>query len=197
MRKRAVSTVCTFYTYALKTYAVIYLTIFWLPTFTQEVFKIVQLGGNHKSLSIYRITAAEGVDSITMEYIDLHSCLGVNDLNGHIDLNTNWSEVEGGVFSEELVTSYPLIITKGNSLWGTIAGEGLPVGPTPPQGAFLKMCLNRKFSSLHRKLLREEQEGRVPGPPSYYTRRGGGIPVLPSTNLCKDTKTASHSMFDN
>ncbi len=61
MRKRAVSTVCTFYTYALKTYAVIYLTIFWLPTFRHEVFKIVQLGGNHMSLSIYRITAAEGV----------------------------------------------------------------------------------------------------------------------------------------
>ncbi len=100
------------------------------------------------------------------------------------------------MFSEELVTSYPLLITKGNSLRGTFAGEGLPVGPAP-QGAFLKMCLNRKFSSLRRKLFREEQEGGVPGPPSYYTRRGDGIPVLLSTNLCKDTKIASHGMFDN
>jgi hypothetical protein len=28
------------------------------------------------------------------------------------------------------------------------------------------------FSSLHRKLFREEQEGRIPGPPSYFTKRG-------------------------
>ena len=46
-----------------------------------------------------------------------------------------------------------------------------------PQGPFLKTCLNGKFSSLHRKLVREEQEGGVPGPPSYFTRRRDGIPV--------------------
>jgi hypothetical protein len=56
---------------------------------------------------------------------------GVNDLNGRIDLNTNGSEAEGGVFTEDLVTRYPLIVTKCNSLRGTIAGEGLPVGPAP------------------------------------------------------------------
>jgi hypothetical protein len=58
----------------------------------------------------------------------------------------------------------------------TIAGEGLPVG-LAPKGPFLKARLNGKFSSLYRKLFREEKEGGVPGPPSYYTRRGGGIPV--------------------
>jgi hypothetical protein len=34
------------------------------------------------------------------------------------------------------------------------------MGPAP-LGPFLKMCLNGKFSSLHRKLVREEQEGGV------------------------------------
>jgi hypothetical protein len=50
------------------------------------------------------------------------------------------------------------------------------VGPAP-QGPFLKTCLNGKFSSLHRKLVREEQEGGVSGTPSYFTRRRDGIPV--------------------
>ncbi len=102
--------------------------------------------------------------------------LRINDLNGCFDLNMNGSEVEGGVFTEEIVTSYPLLDTKRNSLRGTIGGEGLPVGPAL-RGSFLKTCLNGRFSSLHRKLFREEQEGGVPGPPSYYTRRGDGIQV--------------------
>jgi hypothetical protein len=66
---------------------------------------------------------------------------GVNDLNGRIDLNMNGSEAEGGVFTEDLVTWYPLLVTKCNTLRGTIAGEGLPLDPAL-QGPFLKMCLN-------------------------------------------------------
>ncbi len=79
------------------------------------------------------------------------------------------------MFAEELVTRYPLIVIKCNSLRRTIAGEGLPVGPAH-QGPFLRTC-HEKFSSLHRKLFREEQEGGIPGPPSYFTRRGEGILV--------------------
>jgi hypothetical protein len=134
------------------------------------------IAGNHLSLPIFRISAAEGVVLHNYGINRVSQLFGVNDLNGRIDLNTNGSEVEGGVFTEELVTRYPLLITKCNSLRRTIVGEGLPVGPAP-QGPFLKTCLNGKFSSLHRKLFREEQEGGVPGPPSYYTRRGDGIPV--------------------
>ncbi len=33
------------------------------------------------------------------------------------------------------------------------------------------------MSSLHRKLFREEQEGGVPDPPSYFIRRGDAILV--------------------
>jgi hypothetical protein len=121
------------------------------------------IAGNHMSLSIYRIPAAKGVVLHNYGIDKVAQLFGVNDLNRRIDLNMNGSKVEGGVFTEELVTRYPLLVTKCNSLRGTIAGEGLPVGPTP-LGPFLKMCLNGKFSSLHRKLVREEQEGGVPAP---------------------------------
>ncbi len=90
---------------------------------------------------------------------------GVNDLNGRIDLHTNGSEVEGEFFPEELVHRHPFLVQKCNSLRGALAGAGLPVGPAP-QGPLLKTCLNGKFSRLHRKLFREEQECGVPGPPS-------------------------------
>jgi hypothetical protein len=39
------------------------------------------------------------------------------------------------------------------------------------------MCLTRKFISLHMNLYREEREGKVPGPYSYFTRKGNGIPA--------------------
>jgi hypothetical protein len=84
--------------------------------------------------------------------------------------------VEGGFFPEELVNRYPFLVLKCNSLRGALLGAGLPVGPAP-QGPLLKTCLNRKFSRLYRKLFREEQECGVPGPPSYFRRRGDGIPV--------------------
>ncbi len=61
------------------------------------------------------------------------------------------------------------------------------LGPAP-QGPFLRTCLNGKFSSLHWKLLREEQEGGIPGPPPTSLGGGMGYQSLPSTNLCKDTK---------
>jgi hypothetical protein len=56
------------------------------------------------------------------------------------------------------------------------------VGPTP-QRPFLKTHLNGKLSSLHRKLFREEQEGGVPGPPSYFMRRGDVI-LVPALHKC-------------
>jgi DNA-binding SARP family transcriptional activator len=40
------------------------------------------------------------------------------------------------------------------------------------------MCLNGKFSTLHRKLFREEQEDGTLGPSSYFTRRWDAKPVL-------------------
>jgi hypothetical protein len=55
----------------------------------------------------------------------------VNDLNARIEPNTNGSEMEGGLFTEELVTRYPLIVIKCNSLRGTITEEGLTVGTAP------------------------------------------------------------------
>ncbi len=55
--------------------------------------------------------------------------------------------------------------------------EGLSVGPAP-KGPFLRTCLMESLvASLHRKLIREEQDGGVPGPPSYFTSKGDGIPV--------------------
>jgi hypothetical protein len=110
---------------------------------------------NHMSLPINRMTATKGVVLHNYGVDRVAQLFRVNDLNGRIDLNTNGSEVEGGVFFEELVTCYALIIINCNSLRGTIVREGLPVGPAP-QGPFLKTCLNGKFSSLHRKLFTEE-----------------------------------------
>jgi hypothetical protein len=74
------------------------------------------------SLPIYRITAAEGVVLHNYGIDRVAQLFGVNYLNGRIDLNTNGSKVEEGVFIEELVTRYPLLVTKCNSLKGTIAG---------------------------------------------------------------------------
>ena len=134
------------------------------------------IAGNHMSPAIYRITAAEGVVLYSYGIDRVSQLCGINDLNGRIDLHRNGSEVENGNFPEELVTRYPFLVLKCNSLRGALAGAGLPVGPAP-QGPFLKTCLSGKFSSLYRKLFREEQECGVPGPPSYFTRRGDGIPV--------------------
>jgi hypothetical protein len=80
------------------------------------------------SLPIYRITPAEGVVLHNYGIDRVAQLFGVNDLNGCIDLNTNGSEVEGGLFVDEFVIRYPLIVIKCNFLRGTIAGEGLLVG---------------------------------------------------------------------
>jgi hypothetical protein len=94
-----------------------------------------------------RITTAEEVVLLNYGLDGVAQLFGVDDLNGHIDPNTNGSEVEGGLFTEELVTRYPLRVIKCNSLRGAIVGEGLPVG-CAPQRPFLKMCLNGKFFFL-------------------------------------------------
>jgi hypothetical protein len=98
--------------------------------------------------------------------------------HGCIDPNTNGSEVEGGVFTEELVTRYPFVVKKCNSLRGQLWGRGSQWA-LPPQGTFLKTRLHGKLCSLHRKLFMEEQEGGVPCPPptTYFIRRGDGILV--------------------
>ncbi len=86
------------------------------------------IAGNHMSLPIHRITPAEGVVLHNYGIDRVAQLFGVNNLNGRIDPSTNGSEVESGLFAEELVTRYPLIVIKCNSLRRTIAGEGLPVG---------------------------------------------------------------------
>ncbi len=102
---------------------------------------------------------------------------GVNDKNGRIDPKTNESEVEGGLFTEELATRYSLIVIKWNSLRWTIAGEGLPVGPAPPQGPSLGLALMESLEACI-GIIHGGVGGRGPRSPSYITRRGGdGIPV--------------------
>jgi hypothetical protein len=91
------------------------------------------IAGNPISLPMYRITPAEGVVLHNYGIDRVAQLFGVNDLNGRTDPKTNGSEVEGGLFAEELVTRFPLIVIKCNSLRGKIAGEGLPVGPAPPR----------------------------------------------------------------
>jgi hypothetical protein len=134
------------------------------------------IAGNHMSLPIYRITPAEGVVLHNYGIDRVAKLFRVNDLNGLIDPRTNGFKVDRGLFAEESVTRFPLIVIKCNSLRGTIAGKGLPVGPAP-QGPFLRTCLNRKFSSVHIKLIQGGAGGRDPRSPSYFTRRGDGIPV--------------------
>jgi hypothetical protein len=68
------------------------------------------------SLPIYRITTVQGV------VLHSYGIDRVAQLFGVSDPNTNGSETEGGLFTEELVTRYPLIVIKCNSLRGTIAG---------------------------------------------------------------------------
>jgi hypothetical protein len=85
------------------------------------------------SLDIYRITTAEGVVLHNYGIDRVAQLFGVNDLNGHIDPTTNGVEVEGGLFTEELVTRYPLIVIKCNSLEGNNCGGGTPSGPYPPR----------------------------------------------------------------
>ncbi len=89
------------------------------------------IAGNHMSLPIYRITTAEWVVLHNYGIDRIAQLCGVNDLNGRIDPSTNRFEVEGGLFTEDLVTRYPFIVIKCISLRATIAGEGPPVGPAP------------------------------------------------------------------
>ncbi len=105
---------------------------------------------------------------------------GVNDLNGLSDPSTNRFEVEGGLFTEDLVTRYPFIVIKCISLRATIAGEGPPVGPDP-KGSFLRTYLNGKFSSLYRKLYREEWKNSVLGPPLPLLHQEGRWDTGPYT----------------
>ncbi len=94
------------------------------------------IASNHMSLPIYRITLAEVVVLHNYGIDRVAQLFGVNDLNGRMDPNTNGSEVEGGLFAEELVTRYPLIVIKWNFLRRTIAGRDSlwalpPKGPLP------------------------------------------------------------------
>jgi hypothetical protein len=72
---------------------------------------------------------------MTMEEIDLHSCLGSMTEWTIFGLNMNRSEVEGGVFTEELITNSMYILWQGweqhvplvwvGSLLWTLMGTGL------------------------------------------------------------------------
>ncbi len=135
------------------------------------------IAGNHMSPAIYRITAPDGV--VLHNYgIDrvsqLFELFGVNDLNGHIDLHTNGSEVEGGFFPEELVNRYPFLVLKCNSLRGALAGAGLPVGPAPKGPSSRHVSTESSVDCIGNFSGRSRNEG-VPGPPSYFRRRGDGI----------------------
>ncbi len=81
------------------------------------------IAGNHMSLPIQRINAAEGVVLRSYRIDRVAQLYGGDDLNGCIDLNMNGFEVEGGLFTEELVIRYPLLVTKCNSLRGHLQGR--------------------------------------------------------------------------
>jgi hypothetical protein len=94
------------------------------------------IAGNPISLPMYRITPAEGVVLHNSGIDRVAQLFGVNDLNGRTDPKTNGSEVEGGLFAEELVTRYPLIVIKCNSLGGKLQGrDSLWALPPPPPRA--------------------------------------------------------------
>ncbi len=64
---------------------------------------------------------------------------------------------------------------QGASLSSAVASEGRRA---------IKYCIADRLGA---QAYREEQEGRIPGPPSYSTRRMDGIPV-PVHHKCKDIK---------
>jgi hypothetical protein len=145
------------------------------------------IAGNHLSLSIYRISSAEGLVRDNYGINKVAQLFGVNDLIVCIDLNTNGSEVEGGVFIEELVTSYRLLITKCNSLRRTIAGEGLPVSSFSRHG-----LMESSVACIGNCSGRSRRVGSQ-APPPTTVGRGMGYWSLPSTNCCKSVET-QHTM---
>jgi hypothetical protein len=91
--------------------------------------------------------------------------------------------VEGGLFTEELVTRYPLIVIKCHSFRGTIAREVMPLkGPSSGLAIMesLVPCIGN-FSGRSRRA-----GSQIPIPTSQG--EGMGYLSLPSTNLCKGTK---------
>jgi hypothetical protein len=70
------------------------------------------------------------------------------------------------------------LVNKCKNLRGKIYKRRLPATARCPAG-FADMFLGMKWSKLYRSLHREEEDSKLPGPPSYFTRRRDGIPVPP------------------
>jgi hypothetical protein len=113
---------------------------------------------------------------------------GVSDLNGRTDLNTDGPEVEGGLFTEELVIRYALLFLKMQLIGGVHFQERDSWGSCPSRaGPFLKMCLYGKISCLHRILFREESCAETVlgvGPCGPFSPRSLHCPPDRHTHIC-------------
>jgi hypothetical protein len=135
------------------------------------------ISGNHVSPKLYKISAAEGLILNHYGLNRVAQLYGTNDLNGQIDTQTLASQTQPGVFTEDLITRYPLLVLKCNALATTFLGTGLNTAVVTPVAPFIITCMSSKLSSLHRNLYRKEKEAEIPGPPAYFTRSREGIPV--------------------
>jgi hypothetical protein len=67
---------------------------------------------NHISPKLYKISAAEGLIFNHYGLNRVAQLYGTNDLNGQIDTQTLASQSQSGVFIEDLITRYPLLVLK-------------------------------------------------------------------------------------
>jgi len=81
-------------------------------------------------------------------------------------------------FPQELQRREPEIVAKCKRLRGKIGRAG--GRQKRPQSSFSLALQQVKGSRLYRKMARDEIDGKLPGPPSYFTRRKDGysVPVL-------------------
>jgi hypothetical protein len=76
------------------------------------------------------------------------------------------------------------LIFKCKKLRKELSKKRWPLGGAPA-GSFAQCLRGKKWSGVFRKMSRNAVDNKLPGPPSYFTRRKDGIPVPPLDRFMK------------
>jgi len=98
-------------------------------------------------------------------------------LTGTLDMS------EDAEYPHELQRRDPEIVAKCKRLRERL-GRGGGRQKKPHASFSMALLQQLKGSRLYRRLAREAIDGKLPGPPSYFTRRKDGYSV-PALNICK------------
>ena len=128
------------------------------------------IAGHSLANQIFAITAAEGVTLAHLGLNYVEQLFPKNDLTGRLIMD---QDADLGV---RLGPANIALHNKCKNLRMAIYRARLPANIGRSAG-FARVFLGMKWSNVYRRLHREEGDSKMPGPPSYFTRRRDGIPV--------------------